>query len=674
MAKKKTKGVKGAARQPRKTEFPLRTLCVVGVYAVLIVATLSVYLQLRECDFVSYDDPFYVMDNKNIQEPISFHSLYWALTTGHFFNWHPLTYLSYMVDYQMFGLDAQCSGKYHMTNVVLHVLSALLLFEVVRRMTGALWRSAFVAALFALHPLHVESVAWVSERKDVLSGFFWLTTIWAYYFYVQRPGAGRYGAMAAAYALALMAKPMVVTLPFALLLLDYWPLGRFPVVGTDAARRRYLILALEKAPLLVLAAATSVFTLLAQRHGGSVMSLEMFPMGSRLANAAVSYLRYIYLTFCPVNLAVFYPHLGNSLRLWQSLGAGALLAAVTAGIAFLAWKEWRSSEPGSAPRHGYLATGWFWYLGTLVPVIGIVQVGLQGIADRYTYIPSMGLALLIVWGAGDLVEIIGARLSPARGRNLRAGVIVAGGVALAVMAFLAGVQTSYWKDSVTLYEHVIAVDPENSLAHNNLGEVLARDGRIDDAMVHFSETLRINSAYPGANGNLANILAMKGRTDEAFEHYRIAFEINPDDRDAHYNLGIELAKPEHSRTDEAIFHYREAIRIAPDFGFAHNNLAMELAKQGKFDEAYEHYQEALRIDPTSQVAQTNFKILLDQMKKAGHSPPPNENQALEKCHPDEAGKTSARATWPGAKVYPQARSPRSRSESRPPHAAPLESQ
>jgi hypothetical protein len=382
-----------------KTSDKYWSLC---IYLTLALATLAVFWQVLGHDFVNYDDPDYVYRNPNVQSGITLSSIKWAFTTGHAANWHPLTWLSHMLDWQLFGDNP---GWHHLTNLFLHIANTLLLFAVLKRMTNALWRSAFVAAAFALHPLHVESVAWVAERKDVLSTLFWMLTIAAYLRYLERPGTGRYLLTLLIFALGLMAKPMLVTLPFVLLLLDYWPLGRFQFgqivksVGQQSRKSlnafshwklsRHLLL--EKVPLFALSAISSIVTFLVQRTAGAVTSVETLPLKLRIANTFVSYLTYIQKMVWPSRLAMFYPYPDKTDLIWQTVVFALLLLIISLGVIWL------------MRRRRYLLTGWLWYLGTLVPVIGLVQVGDQALADRYTYVPLTGLFIIIAWGVPDLI-------------------------------------------------------------------------------------------------------------------------------------------------------------------------------------------------------------------------------------------------------------------------------
>jgi tetratricopeptide (TPR) repeat protein len=425
----------------------------VFICAALSVLTLAIYYQVHTFDFVSYDDPNYVYRNLHVQAGITVGSVDWALTAGRSANWHPLTWLSHTLDWQLFGANA---GGPHTVNLIFHIANTLLLFLVLTRMTNALWQSAFVAALFALHPLHVESVAWVSERKDVLSTFFWMLTMWAYLWYVRKPGAARYLLALLMFALGLTAKPMLVTLPFVLLLLDYWPLERIgakqqKTQGQERQRTLYRLV-YEKVPFIVLSTASSIITLVVQQRDQAVISLTSFPLKYRIANAVISYAEYAKKMFWPSRLAVFYPHPGENVSVLYLIMSVVVLLAVTILVIRL------------AANHRYLVTGWFWYLGTLFPVIGLVQVGVQGLADRYTYVPLVGLFIMIAWGVPDLLVKLRCR------RIILACAAIAAVSAMSVCTFF---QLRHWKDTSTLLQHAIDVTEDNVVAINNLAWFLA---------------------------------------------------------------------------------------------------------------------------------------------------------------------------------------------------------
>ncbi len=532
----------------------------------LIVVTVVVYAPLGHFDFVKWDDPQYVTDNTIVLAGLTWHGVAWAFTTSHGPYWHPLTWLSHMLDVQLFGLDA---GGHHITNIVLHIATTLLLFGLLRKATGATRRSAFVAALFAVHPLHVESVAWIAERKDVLSALFWMLTLGAYGWYAARPSVRRYLAVAVLFACALMAKPMVVTLPFTLLLVDVWPLERATVERMAGWGR----LILEKLPLVALAAAVGVATVVLQRGQGVLPALDAIPLTLRLANALTSYVSYIGLMFWPAHLVALYPY-PSALPAWRTIAGAAL---VLIGISIVAIR--------TARRYPYVLVGWLWYLGTLVPVIGLIQSGEQSMADRFVYIPLVGLFVIVAWGVPDLL---------AREKGVRPLFVVAT-IAIAACAAVSRQQVRYWSDNLTLWQHVVETTGPNYRAQGNLAMALEDAGRTSDAIAHYSEALRINPRFVDAYDNLGLALASQGRTAEAVQIYTEVLRLKPTDADAHNNLGKLLAEQE--KIDEAIVHFAEAVRLRPLFPEAHNNLANALASRGRILEAIAEYGEALRLQP-----------------------------------------------------------------------------
>ena len=500
----------------------------------LIVLTLLVFRPVVGHDFVFFDDDVYVTHNPHIQQGVSPSGVRWAFTTFHAANWHPLTWLSHMLDVQCYGPNP---AGHHSTNLILHAFNAALLFLVLVRMTGRTGASAFVAAVFAVHPLRVESVAWISERKDLLSGAFWVLTLGAYARYAEKRSLARYVMVLVSLALGLMAKPMLVTLPFVLLLLDYWPLERIP----NAERRlpnAAGALVLEKIPLFILSVASSVITMKAQHAGGAVQPVEQFPFAIRIGNAAVSYVLYIKQLIWPTGLAFFYPHPG-AWAISQVLGATFFVLAVSAIVLLL------------ARRRRYLPVGWFWYLGTLVPVIGLLQVGGQAMADRYTYVTQIGLLIMLVWAAADALD----RLEP-RARRICGSVLAA--VVLLPLAVAARTQLASWQNSYTLFTRALAVTDRNATAHNNLGALLAREGSVAEAERHFRAALEIQPRYPHANKNLANMLLEQGRKEEAATYYRAMVDSCPDDVESLNNLAwLLVKKPNGSDADRA-----EAVRLA----------------------------------------------------------------------------------------------------------------
>jgi tetratricopeptide (TPR) repeat protein len=512
----------------------------------LVLLTCSVFGQTLRYDFINYDDPRYVYENTNVTGGLTIAGIAWAFTHIHSMNWHPITSMSHMLDCQLFGLRA---GAHHFTNVILHTIAVLLLFIALKRMTGNLWRSAFVAALFAIHPLRVESVAWIAERKDVLSGVFFMLTLLAYTRYVRAPSVGRYLVVAAMLGLGLMSKPMLVTVPFVLLILDYWPLnrtdGKRSQVGMQSAR-----LVLEKVPLLLLSAVSSIITFLVQR--GAVGFTEDLPVWPRINNALVSYVVYIGQMFWPVNLAVFYPHPEHRLPAGEIILA-VLIAITTAAIAF------RRKAP-------YFIAGWFWYLGMLVPVIGLVQVGWQGHADRYTYLPQIGLYIAGTWAAANLT------LSLQHQRKILCTSAV---IILAILTWRTSLQAAYWRDSETLFRHALAVTSNNDVAENNLGIVYLRKGELDEAVSLLQAAVDLRPENSPAHENLAKALLQKGRVADAMVHYRKLLELQPDNLEVHNIVGTVFVQQGHVK--EGIEEWQKVLVLEPDNGNAMNNLAWVFA-------------------------------------------------------------------------------------------------
>lgn len=542
------------------------------VILALIAVTLAVYWRAANNDFVNYDDPDYVYQNPHVQT-VNRDNIVWAFTSTEKANWHPLTWLSHMVDCQLYDLNPR---GHHLTSVAIHIVNAVLLFLLLSRLTGTLWRSAFVAALFALHPLHVESVAWVAERKDVLSALFFMLTLLAYTRYVERPGLARYSLVFCSFTLGLMAKPMLVTLPFVLLLLDYWPLGRY---GTKSAMQRLL---LEKVPLFALSLASSIVTVLAQKAGGAMTSAEALPLAARVANALVSYAGYIGKMAWPDHLAVLYP-LSYPVPVWKVAVALLLLA----GISVMAIRLARSFP--------FLPVGWLWFLGTLVPVIGLVQVGSQAMADRYTYLPLIGLFIVIAWGTPQLME--GRRCS-------RVALAIPAAGCVALLSAVTWQQIGVWKNNQELFTHAIKYTSGNYVAHYDLGVAQEENGRLDEAIGHYNEALHIKPDYAEAHFSLGYALMEQGKSDEAISHYHEALRLNPRDAKVHYNLGIVLAKK--GRIDEAIGQCDEALKISPADSNIHNYLGILLAGKGKTDEAIGHFREALKLNPNE--ADTHYNL------------------------------------------------------------------
>ncbi len=589
-AKSRDRLKRGAAapspRQPRESslhpgttagaDLPPTSKLSVAVFCLAIgLATLAVYAQTYGHGFVAYDDPQYVYDNATVKAGLKASGVVWAFTTFYYANWHPVTWLSLMLDCQLFGLNA---GANHLVNAAFHMASALLLFLVLVRMTRKPWRSALVAGIFAFHPLHVESVAWISERKDVLSAFFGILTLLLYVRYTEARSARRYIPMALAFALGLMSKPMLVTLPFVLLLLDFWPLRRLEWPPAWSAEKQLLW---EKSPLIVMAAFSSVLTFLAQRQSKTVSSLLHLPFSTRLANAAVAYMSYIGKAFWPENLAAYYPY--EALQVESVLGGLLILVAVSVTSLLLARK------------YPYLLVGWLWYLGMLVPVIGIVQVGEQAMADRYAYLPLIGLSLALVWGATDFLD---SRRFP------RIVTAILAGVALLLFAIVAWRQTGYWKNSRTLFEHTLAVTKGNYLFQNNLGVIYTIEGKRDEAISLFRDAVAINPGYAEAHANLGRELLRAGKPDESYPHLAEALRLKPDLPVAHAAMGTLLAL--RKEFEQSRVHLSEVLRSFPDDSEIRSNLCAVLQQLGRLDEAVTQCTEALRLKPDFVDAQFNL--------------------------------------------------------------------
>lgn len=558
------------------------------VALLLALATLAVYWPVGNYHFTDLDDKLYVTENPIVQQGLTLHGLTWAFTTWTAWNWHPLTWLSHQLDCQLFGLNA---GAHHWVNVGFHLVNTLLLFFVLSRMTGALERSGFVAALFALHPLHVESVAWVAERKDVLSAFFWILAMGSYNWYARGPRLGRYLLTLLLFACGLMSKPMMVTLPFVFLLLDYWPLRRIQWDAETSKRPGASIrrLLLEKCPFFALVLGSSIVTFLAQ--GSAVRSLEKFPVSVRVANALVSYASYIGKTICPENLAVLYPHPGMP-AIWMILGAASLLGC----ISLLALALVR--------RRPYLLVGWLWYLGTLVPVIGLVQAGEQAMADRYTYLPIIGLSLMAVWGIGD---ILADRPIP------RAAWGAGTAILFGVLAMISSAQLRHWQNSLTLFGHAVQATTNNAVALYNLGLAFSEQGEVAEAIPCYAEALRVKPEFDSAHYNLGLCLVMVGRTSEGTNHYAQALRINPRNENAHLNYGLALASC--GEVDEAIAHWEAVLKLSPSRFQAHHFLGKALVAKDKVDEAVRHYFEALRFNPDFEEAHVDLGAALVKQGK-----------------------------------------------------------
>jgi tetratricopeptide (TPR) repeat protein len=622
------------------------------VFLLLTLVTAGVYGQVWNFGFINYDDPLYVTDNAVVQRGFTWEGIRWAFTALAAANWHPLTWLSHMLDVSLFGLEP---GFHHLVNLLFHLLNTSLLFLVLKTATGACWRSAFVAALFALHPLHVESVAWIAERKDVLSTFFGLLAIGAYCRYTQRPGWRKFLPVAIFFSLGLMAKPMLVTLPLVLLLMDFWPLGRLkpslpkassapaPTGERKKSKKKkqqppttasvksagtgspHLAIVTEKIPLILLSALSSLITLYAQQQGGAVSAVDAYPLGTRIANALASYFLYLVKMVWPANLAVYYPFV-KDVPVWQALAGALLLIAVT----FAAVR--------TARRFPYLLFGWLWYLITLLPVIGIVKVGEAAMADRYTYIALIGPFVAVSWGVYELA----ARWTRGKEAMAAAGLMVV--TALAAATF---VQAGTWKNSATLFRHALTVTENNFMAHTNLAVALIDEARLDEALPHLETATKIRPDFPNARFNLGVIRMRQGKDDEAMGHFKAALHIDPGfARASHYAGLLHLQRGESaeavlyfqralagggpdpqvfaaladalamsSRYEEALSFYGKALVLRPDAVEVRYNAARILIAMGRVDEAIGHLREAVRIKPDYARAHNNLGSALLMQKR-----------------------------------------------------------
>jgi tetratricopeptide (TPR) repeat protein len=579
----------------------------------IAVVTLAIYWPLTSHPFINFDDDEYIVGNPHVTSGLSWTNVVWAFQSGEAANWHPLTWISHMMDCDLYGLNP---GGHHLTNLLFHIANTLLLFLLLKEMTGALWRSACVAALFAWHPLHVESVAWASERKDVLSAFFWMLTLLAYARFadlskVQSPKSKIFYVLALLlFACGLMSKPMVVTLPFVLLLLDFWPLNRLrlpdfgagsnfekcPAQNTAAKSwmRAAIFLVAEKIPFFALAATASAVTFLVQKTAGAFWQS---PLPMRMANAALAYVRYLSKLFWPTDLAIVYPYPHH----WPILFViGAALLLITWSALFI----FRSKQ------NPYLIVGWLWFLGTLVPTIGLVQVGAQSMADRYTYISSIGLFILVVWGMNDLFD-----LRPERKKFLP----LAGGAILVGCLAVTSLQLNYWQSSIQLFFHAVSVTTDNYVADNTLGKAFERAGDKKKALFLYSETVHLEPRYPQGQFNLAMSLLEYGKTDDALAHLKIAANLTPQDPDIQYDLGTYFLQ--HDQLEEAAQRFNIALTDRPEFPEAHNALGSVLSRQSRLDEAIAQFSEALRLKPVFVVAHLNLATTLVKQKKIAEAIP-----------------------------------------------------
>jgi tetratricopeptide (TPR) repeat protein len=572
--KSKRTPAKAAMPAMARSRFPVWLIAVL-----LMLATIALYWPAMRCGFINFDDPEFVSENPHVQAGLNWEGVKWAFgNTEQGSQWMPLMWLSHMLACQLFGLNPL---GHHLLNVLLHAVNTALVFLVFQRMTGATWRSLVLAALFGWHPLRVESVAWVTERKDVLSTLFWMLTLLAYAKYVESNQVGNSkskiwcGAALVMFAFGLMSKAMLVTVPCVMLLLDYWPLERFK-------HGRVWQLVSEKIPFFALAVAASIVTFVVQKQRGAMAAVEILPLGARVENALISYCRYLGNMFWPKDLAVFYPHPGYW-PLKEVLLAGVFLCGLSV---FLFMKR------GRCP---YLLMGWLWFVGTLVPVIGLVQVGKQSMADRYTYIPSLGVLILAIWGAYEVTR---------RWRYQKTALSVAGSALIVFCLVLTRQQLGYWKDSETLFRHTLNVTENNELAHYNLGDTLFDKGQTEEAISQFQEAIRLEPDDAAARINLGNALFKNGRTEEAFGQYREAIRLKPDDAAAHYNLGVALINE--GQTNEATSQFQATIRLKPNDAMACNNLGTVLLNLGQTGDAIRQLQKAIRLNPDIAVAHDNL--------------------------------------------------------------------
>ncbi|MCX5635161.1 MAG: tetratricopeptide repeat protein [Planctomycetota bacterium] len=575
------------------------------VYAGLVIATFIAFEPLRHNGFVNYDDYDYVTDNSQVTGGITGKSILRAFTTPHVGNWLPLTWLSFMLDYQLFGLNPSWM---HFVNLLLHVANTLLLFTILTKITGALWPSAFVAAAFALHPMHVESVAWITERKDVLSTLFYMLTLTAYAGYVRRHNLFRYLLTILLFALGLLAKPMLVTLPFVLLLLDYWPLKRFsiadsrlPIEKNPKSKIQNLKFAksfgrliIEKIPLFALAVVSGVITFLVQRSSGAVPDVNILPLQSRVANAFLSYATYISKMFWPQNLTAFYPLDADSIQFWRFALCVLLLLAISIFVISF------------GRRQRYLPVGWFWFVGTLIPVIGLIQSGAQALAERYTYIPYIGLFIMIAWGVAEL----------SAGWRYRKIILAAAScIVLAIILTCTRQQVRYWKNSFTLSEHAIEVTKNCSVMHVNLAVALSEQGRLEDAAIHLKEALRAKPKYFYARFNLGLVCLKQGNFNEAISNLTQADILKHNEPQLYYYLAI--AYDHLGKSELAIQNYTRAIKIKSDYPEAYNGIGKMFLMQGKFDKAAENFEEVLRIRNDWPDTYENLALAYSQLNKYG---------------------------------------------------------
>ncbi len=566
----------------------------------IVFSTLTVYWQVRSFEFINFDDQLYVTNNTYVNNGISIDSIRWAFSLyrpGEFIYWHPLTSLSQMLDCELFGLNA---GLHHMTSVFIHIANALLLFTVMRLMTGALWKSAFVAGLFAIHPINVDSIAWISERKNVLSTFFWMGSMLSYFYYAKKPGGFRYLILITCFSLGLLAKPMLVTLPFVLLLLDFWPLNRFYSNSlfthdlknpSKIQKDSVLRLIIEKIPLLILSIASIIISILSLQIHDQMGSTDVVPVLLRFENAIISYIKYIFKAFWPTNYSIYYPF-PDAIPIWQPVAAGIALIVISIFVIYY------------AKQKPFYLIGWLWYLGTLVPVIGLIQGGRwPEIADRWAYVPLIGIFIMTAWGGSEL-------LSSWRQRRIRAICITS--VIFIILIPITQNQVSHWKNSITLFKHAISVTSKNEVAQYNLGHALynlsidlTKKELAAEALKHLNEALILNPDNVRAHNNIGNILAKSGNFEEAKRHFLNVLQIDSNHAEARNNLANALICQ--GRISAGITQYLKLLEINPQFADAHDNLGLAYASLRQYDKAIQHLRLALKINPENKKTKNNLE-------------------------------------------------------------------
>lgn len=593
--------------------------------AVILILTFAVYFQTKDFEFTIYDDHDYIVTNQNIQKGINLESLQWAFTTDRHVSWQPVVWLSFLVDFSLYGLDP--SG-YHLSNLFFHLIASILLYLVLIKSTGSYWKSIFVASVFALHPLHVESVAWIAERKDVLAALFWFLTMYLYIKYRENPRPLSYFLVFISFVFGLMSKPVLVTLPFVLVLFDYWPLKRFELDSLGSAYDGLKKSIIEKIPLFVLSVLSSVLTLMVQSNGGAVRASEELNMWYKLANSVTSYVEYILLTIFPVNLAVLYPHKGLEISTAEAVLCFLLIASATALVIF-----YRNNQK-------YLVVGWFWFLGILVPNIGIVQAGIQSHADRYMYIPIIGLAIIVAWGFEEFLH----KYCPDKLIKTISTVLIV--LSIVLMSLSSYKQTSYWKNDIILFGHAVDVTEKNHVAHNNMGWAYLIKNDIDNAIKEFQLALTIHPTYLHALVNLGNAYSNIGESDKALVNYKKALSIEPVS-EAYNNMGLIYVNQNLLREAEESF--TKAISLKPSFAIPYFHLAeiylknnnpdkaVELLKKfiylkpqspdgyftlglayivtGEYELSIKEFENVLKLDPGSEESKKNIKVLTERLNR-----------------------------------------------------------